>query len=478
MGESAAPRQGGGGRRKVTITRMRAISRPCEAHGGRPIVGRVSALAVAVSGGYGGAKQSREETAMNFSAEQAQAFWNDWGQPTLIAAIILVAAHFIAKAVRWAIVQGIKRLPVVGSKDAAGVKESSTVAERLGDVGYWLVWLLGLIGALSRFGWLSPVVQPLTDMVTGFLTYVRYVVAAAVIFSLGFVLATIVRRMVEAAVQAVELDKRLIDAGLTNTPRGPDLARLLGVLVFTLIIIPVSIAALQALKIDAISTPAISMLALIFDAIPRVIAAGLIVFIAYLIGRWVGFLAEGGLRSIGFDGIIRSISAAEPIKRGMDQSDLTPGVDTFQLEESGYPPSRLVGIAVLIGIVLFSSVEAARLLGFGAMAQMLGEVLELASRVLFGAIIIAVGVLIANILAAAASRGGKASAEVFSVLVRWGVIALAAAVGLRFMGLANDIITLAFGLVLGAAAVAVAIAFGVGGRDAAKRALERWTSAK
>ena len=86
------------------------------------------------------------------------------------------------------------------------------------------------------------------------------------------------------------------------------------------------------------------------------------------------------------------------------------------------------------------------------------------------------GILLANILAAAASKEGKPSSEIISTLVRWGVIALATAVGLRFMGLANDIIVLAFGLILGAVAVAVAIAFGVGGRDAAKRLLDRWTS--
>jgi hypothetical protein len=108
------------------------------------------------------------------------------------------------------------------------------------------------------------------------------------------------------------------------------------------------------------------------------------------------------------------------------------------------------------------------------MATMLSEVLSLATRVLFGAVIIALGVVLANILAAAAAKGDKPSAEIMGVFVRWGVIALAAAVGLRFMGLANDIIVLAFGLILGAVAVAVAIAFGVGGRDAAKRLLGRW----
>ena len=49
------------------------------------------------------------------------------------------------------------------------------------------------------------------------------------------------------------------------------------------------------------------------------------------------------------------------------------------------------------------------------------------------------------------------------------------AIGLTFMGLADQIVMMAFGLILGSAAVATAIAFGLGGRDAAARVLERWT---
>jgi len=44
------------------------------------------------------------------------------------------------------------------------------------------------------------------------------------------------------------------------------------------------------------------------------------------------------------------------------------------------------------------------------------------------------------------------------------------------MGIANEIIELAFGIVLGAVAVAFAVAFGLGGRDAAARQIERWQS--
>lgn len=398
-----------------------------------------------------------------------------WAPKVALAILILVVAHFAAKAVKWAIAKGVDRIPFLSRRDSAqggGVKPTVDVGERIGEVGYWVVWLLGLIAALNQLDQ-NAIAQPLNNMVDGFVRYVPQVVGAALIFFIGFVLATVARRMVEAAADAAEIDRRLVDAGLTHVPRGPGLARLLGILVFTLIIIPVSIQALDTLAIEAISRPATAMLNEILSTIPRVIGSALIVFIAYMVARWIALLTEEGLRSIGFDDIIHAISQAEPIRLGVERMDPTPGVDTVNLK--AFPPSRLIGLAVLIGIVLFASVEAAHLLGFGAMAQMLSEVLALASRILFGAVIIALGVLLANILSAATSKGdGGASSEIMGVFVRWGIIALSAAVGLRFMGLANDIIALAFGLVLGAVAVAVAIAFGVGGRDAAKRIVNRW----
>lgn len=408
--------------------------------------------------------------------QMATQLFRDWGFKVLIALGIIIVAHFAAKAVKWTIAKGVDRIPFFARRDTdrtGGARPAIDVGERVGEVGYWVVWLLGFMAALRQLE-LDVIAAPLNTMLNGFLTYLPQVVGAALIFFIGFVLATIVRRMVEATVQAVELDQRLVDAGLTATPRGPGLARLLGILVFTLIIIPVSIAALGVLNISAISDPATAMLNNILSTIPRVIGAALIIFIAYLIGRWVAVLTEEGLKGIGFDDIINQIASAEPIKLAMEKMDPTPGVDTINFKE--FPPSRMIGLAVLIGIILFASVEAARLLEFGAMATMLGEVVQLAGRVLFGAIIITLGVLLANILSAAASKGGKPSAEVMGVAVRWGVTILSAAVGLRFMGLANDIIVLAFGLVLGAVAVAVAIAFGVGGRDAAKRLLDRWTA--
>jgi hypothetical protein len=414
------------------------------------------------------------------TAENQQAFmdWLTlWGPKILLAILIVIIAHFAAKAVKWAIAKGVDRVPFLSRRDSAvaGAKPAVDIGERIGEVGYWLVWLLGLMAALAQLGdWADPVISPLNGMVESFFNYVPNVVGALLIFIIGFALATIARRMVEALVEAVELDRRLIDAGLTHTPRGPGLARLLGILVFTLIIIPVSIAALQQLNITAISNPATTMLNNILLTIPNVIGAALIIFIAYVIGRWIMTLTEEGLKSIGFDDIIASIANAEPIRVGREQMDLTPGVDTIDF--SRFPPSRMIGLAVLISIVLFAAVEAANMLGFTSMADMLRNVVGGAGNLLLGAIIIALGVLLANILAAAAVRPGKPSSEIISTFVRWGVIALATAMGLIQMNVGQEIILLAFGLILGAVAVATAIAFGIGGRDAAKRLLDRWTT--
>jgi len=394
----------------------------------------------------------------------------------IIAILILVVAHFAARGVKWAIARGVARIPLLtrpAPEAAPADQPGAKLGERIGDVGYWVVWLLGLIGALNVLG-LIGVVQPLNNMLNGFVTYVPSVVGGILIFVIGFALATIARRLVEAAAQAAEVDRRLAEAGLKYTPRGPTISRMLGILVFTLIIIPVSIQALDTLNIKAISDPATAMLNEILSTLPRVLGAVLIIFISYLIGRWIAVLTEEGLESIGFDEIVASLARAEPIRVGVEKMDPTHGVDTVSLK--GLQPSRMIGIAVLIGIVLFASVESARLLQFGAMADMLEQVLSLATHVLFGAIIIALGVMLANILAAATTRGDSPANEIMATFVRWGVIALSAAVGLRFMGLANDIIVLAFGLILGSVAVAAAIAFGIGGRDAAKRLMDRWTS--
>ena len=93
-----------------------------------------------------------------------------------------------------------------------------------------------------------------------------------------------------------------------------------------------------------------------------------------------------------------------------------------------------------------------------------------------GLFIIGLGLYLANLAAQLVKDTGLPNSDLLAMLARTAIIILALAMGLREMGLGDEIVGLAFGLTLGAIAVALAIAFGLGGRDAAARIVERWSA--
>ena len=122
--------------------------------------------------------------------------------------------------------------------------------------------------------------------------------------------------------------------------------------------------------------------------------------------------------------------------------------------------------ALIVGIM-----EAAHKVGGDSTAVLLFQVTALGGKVIFGTVIIVVGIFLARVLSTlvGSSTGESSYAE---TIVKYAIIALFTAIGLTFMGLADQIVMMAFGLILGSAAVACAIAFGLGGRDVAARVLE------
>ncbi len=95
-------------------------------------------------------------------------------------------------------------------------------------------------------------------------------------------------------------------------------------------------------------------------------------------------------------------------------------------------------------------------------------------RVVLGLIIFAIGLYLANLASKTVLASGAAQAGLLAMTARLSIMVLAGAMALQQMGLANEIINLTFGLLLGAVAVAVAIAFGLGGRDIAAQRLGEW----
>ena len=403
---------------------------------------------------------------------QPAAYWRDqlmlWGPRLLLAIVILVATHFIAKAVQWAVAKLVDKMPILKRDPGVG---GDSVGKELGRLAYWIVWLVGLIAALQPLG-LSQVVTPVTLLTNEVFAFIPHLLGAVLIFFAGLILGRIVGHIIEAALGAINLERLAARAGLKLgdppvqvTPGGvasegaaparSTIAKAVGMTVSAIIIVFAAIAALQTLGISAIADPAVAMLQTIATAIPRVFAALVWLAVAFLIARFVKTLFETVLPGLGFDNSVRALGVMPTSSN----------------------PSRVVGAIAMTAILLGAAIEAARQLGGDSVAALLFQVTELGGKVIFGTVIIVAGLFLARILAGlvGSSTGEAGYAQ---TIVKYAIVALFTAIGLTFMGLANEIVLMAFGLILGSAAVATAIAFGLGGRDFAARTLDQWQDNK
>ncbi len=377
--------------------------------------------------------------------------------PQLIGAGILLLIAWITAAVSRLAITGVMDVAKVDERMAGrfGAEEPTRVplTKTVGDVVYWLIFLLFLpavLGALNLQGLLKPV----QGMLNKFLDFLPNILAAGVIGVVGWFVASIVRRLVSTLLAATGLDKLSNRIGVTS------LSKIIALVVYILILIPVMIAALNALVLDAITQPASSMLNLILGALPAVFAAMLVITIAYVVGKVVsGFVTEL-MTNLGFNSILLRLGIGKEPEKGKRT------------------PSEVTGYLVLVTIMLFAVFEASDLLGFNALSSLMTELAVFGGRILLGLIIIGIGLYLANVASKAIQASSTVQAGLMSVVARVAILLLAGSIAIRHMGLANEIINLAFGLTLGAIAVAAAIAFGIGGRDIAARKLEEWTEPK
>jgi hypothetical protein len=179
-----------------------------------------------------------------------------------------------------------------------------------------------------------------------------------------------------------------------------------------------------------------------------------------VVGRLLaGFVADL-LAGIGFDSL--------PVRLGIGKES-SKGKRT---------PSEIVGYLTMVAIMLLATFEASSLLGFDALSDLMVELTVFGGHVLLALVIFGVGIYLAN-LAARAIRAGKTNqANVLSIVARVAILLLAGSIAVRYMGLADEIVNMAFGLILGSVAVATAIAFGIGGRDIAARKLQEWADSR
>ena len=415
--------------------------------------------------------------------------------PKLIgAAILAVVAYVVATILRMLTTNGLqaadvdRRLAELGDAprpdaDSVGIAPVSgapahapgpatapsvPLAKTLGDVVFYLVLLLflpAILGALDLGGILVPI-QGLVNEILGFLPNL---LLAGVIVVVGAFVAKVIRGIVENLTAAAGADRLADQVGLNKATGSTTLSSLLGLVVYILVLVPVIVAALQALDVEAVTRPASAMLDQFMMAIPRLFMAAVILGIAYVVGRLVASLVTSLLAGVGFNRMFEGLGF-----RSASAEIVTPQGDAAASGElDTKTPAGIVGWVVLVAVMLFAATEAANALGLGTLGSLIAAFTVLAGQVLLGLVIFGVGLYLANLAYDAVRSSGTQQAQWLAVAARVSVLVLAGAMALRQMGLADSIINLAFGLMLGAVAVAAALAFGIGGRDVAREQLEK-----
>ena len=309
------------------------------------------------------------------------------------------------------------------------------LSQSVGEAVYWLVWLFflpAILGALR----LTSLMVPVQNLVNAILLYLPKLVAAALILVVGWFVARIVQRIVANLLRAIGTDRLGERMGMAQVLGKQTLSGVIGLVVYILILVPVLIAALDALQIASLTTPLSNMLSTMLAALPRIFAAALALVIAYFVARLVAKLVTTLLAGIGFNAL--------PSRLGIGSAPA----------EGQRTASEIVGWVVLVAIMVFAVLGAASLLGWTALALLLSEFVVFAWHIIVGLIVFGLGLWLADVIAKMVMESNLNQKRLVAMLARVAIVALSLAIALRQMGLANEIINLAFGLLLGAIAVA------------------------
>ncbi len=358
--------------------------------------------------------------------------------PILIALAILIIGLIIAKIVRSFVLKALGRVSALNRQNSDGTV--TDLATPIATLIYYVIVLFVLIAVLGKMG-LTDVLDPLKAMATKFIGYVPNIIGAGIVGYVGFILAKIISEFV-----GMGLGKADEQLALRTGNDDIQVSKLGSSFVFAAILLPIIVAALGILDIEAISGPATAMINKLMSAIPNIIAAAIILAVTYFVAKFVVQILGSILDGLNIDDM--------PQKIGMN------GIFT-----ADFTPTRLIGGSIMFFSMLTGMTAAVDKLDIEIISQIMARVLEFGGGILVGGVILIIG----NFLSTLAHKALLDSNPGLANIARFAILGLVLAMGLRAMGLADNIVNMAFGFTLGAVAVAAALAFGFGGRDAAKR---------
>ena len=362
----------------------------------------------------------------------------------IIGLLILVGGLYAVKALARFIEGLLKKVGFL--KRSNEDKTVTDMATPLAGLFKAVLTVFVLMLVLQYFGF-TDVLAPLRDMLVELAGAVPNVIGASIIAYAGWIIAKILSDL--AGLALGKFDQKIAEKTGNEDFKLSAFGR---VFVLITILLPITVSALGVLNISAISDPASAMIEELMAVVPNIIGAGIIILVVYVVTRFVITMLTGLLESLQINKL--------PAKLGAQK-----------MFTKNFTATRLIGSIIMFFSMLAASIAAVDVLGIEIISIIFARIIEFGAGILVGSVILLIGNYLGNLAHSKLTASGSAG---IANIARIAILGLVLAMGLKAMGLADSIVYMAFGFTLGSVAIACALAFGLGGRDAAKKIADSW----
>lgn len=212
----------------------------------------------------------------------------------------------------------------------------------------------------------------------------------------------------------------------------------------------------------AMMTSLAAAMALFFSAIPKIFGFLVIVIVGWLVASAVEKGVAALLRTIRFNHLAERSGLADFV------SKMGTGTDS----------AGMIALIVKWFIRLIALVVAFDALGLPAVSDVLRQLLLWLPNVIVALVVLVIGGLaakaLANVVRGAASEAGLANAALLAKVASAVVWTFAIVVAVNQIGIATTLVNTLFMAIVGAIALALGLAFGLGGRETAAEIVRTW----
>ncbi|HFU4501373.1 TPA: mechanosensitive ion channel [Streptococcus suis] len=376
--------------------------------------------------------------------------------PGVIRMLVLVIIAFaLAGLLRKLTLSGLNKIQFSQKLQEWGVikpeDNGQSLIKTLGQLVYFLVFLFFLPSILSGLN-ISSTVDPISSMFEKFFAFIPNMIAAGLILFVGTFFCKFIKGLLTGVLERLDIDtwyKKV--TGQEKLPfDSKQIISVLSTVVYVLIFIPILTLALETLGITSISQPIVTILNQVIGILPHVLVALVLIAVGSFVAKLIGNLLENLLETAGINNYSKYL---------------------FAKEEANFELSAIITQVVRAIIIVFFFIQAIQVLNLQVFNAVGSALLAYLPSLISAITIVILAIIASNLVANFLQK--VTDSPLIITIVRYLMIVFAVFMALDQLKFAQHIVQSTFTIVLGALAVAFALAFGLGGRDFAARQLEK-----